>query len=54
MCTGGRIMHHLKFNLPNPATTVLIVGFHVVIEFVRWRAVGQLTTPCRGAVSLTS
>lgn len=27
MCNGGRIKHHLKFNLPNPTTHVLIVGF---------------------------
>ncbi len=27
MCTGGRILHHLKFNLPNPQTHVMIVGF---------------------------
>lgn len=27
MCNAGRIQHHLKFNLPNPATHVLIVGF---------------------------
>jgi metallo-beta-lactamase family protein len=27
MCTGGRIMHHLKHNLPFPETTVLICGF---------------------------
>jgi metallo-beta-lactamase family protein len=27
MCTGGRIMHHLKYNLPLPETTVLICGF---------------------------
>lgn len=27
MCTGGRIQHHLKYNLPNPATQVLIVGY---------------------------
>jgi metallo-beta-lactamase family protein len=27
MCTGGRIMHHLKHNLPLPETTVLICGF---------------------------
>lgn len=27
MCNGGRIQHHLKFNLPNPATQVLIVGY---------------------------
>ena len=27
MCTGGRIMHHLRYNLPIPETAVLIVGF---------------------------
>lgn len=27
MCTGGRIMHHLKHNLPIAETTVLIAGF---------------------------
>jgi metallo-beta-lactamase family protein len=27
MCNGGRIQHHLKYNLPNPTTKVLIVGF---------------------------
>jgi metallo-beta-lactamase family protein len=27
MCNAGRILHHLKFNLDNPTTQVLIVGF---------------------------
>ena len=27
MCTGGRILHHLRENLPIPETAVLIVGF---------------------------
>lgn len=27
MCNGGRIQHHLKFNLPSPTTHVLIVGY---------------------------
>lgn len=27
MCSGGRIQHHLKFNLPDPRTHVLIVGY---------------------------
>lgn len=27
MCTGGRIMHHLRHNFPIPETAVLIVGF---------------------------
>lgn len=27
MCNAGRILHHLKLNLANPATSVIIVGF---------------------------
>lgn len=27
MCNGGRIQHHLKFNLPHPSTQVMIVGY---------------------------
>ena len=27
MCTGGRIIHHLRYNLPIKGTEVLIVGF---------------------------
>ncbi len=27
MCTAGRILHHLRFNLSNPRTHVLIVGY---------------------------
>jgi metallo-beta-lactamase family protein len=27
MCTGGRILHHFRFNLAKPTTTVLIVGY---------------------------
>ena len=27
MCTGGRILHHLLYNLPRPETQVLFVGF---------------------------
>ena len=27
MCTGGRILHHLKRLLPDPSTTVLLVGY---------------------------
>lgn len=27
MATGGRVLHHLKLRLPDPKTTVLLVGF---------------------------
>jgi metallo-beta-lactamase family protein len=27
MCNGGRILHHLRHNLPIPETAVLVVGF---------------------------
>jgi metallo-beta-lactamase family protein len=27
MCTGGRILHHLRHNLPDPAAHVVIVGY---------------------------
>ncbi len=29
MCTGGRIVHHLKNNIENPATHIVIVGYQV-------------------------
>ncbi|MBI3287033.1 MAG: MBL fold metallo-hydrolase [Chloroflexi bacterium] len=29
MCTGGRILHHLKWKLPDPRNTVLLVGYQV-------------------------
>ncbi len=27
MCTGGRVLHHLKYGLPKPETQVVFVGF---------------------------
>lgn len=30
MCTGGRILHHLKYNLWNKKTHVVIVGFQAI------------------------
>jgi metallo-beta-lactamase family protein len=29
MCTGGRVLHHLRHNLPIPEAAVLIVGFNL-------------------------
>jgi metallo-beta-lactamase family protein len=29
MCTGGRILHHLKNNISNPKTNIVIVGYQV-------------------------
>ncbi len=30
MATGGRVLHHLKLRLPDPRTTVLLVGYQAV------------------------
>lgn len=30
MATGGRILHHLKFRLPDPRNTILFVGYQAV------------------------
>jgi metallo-beta-lactamase family protein len=30
MCTGGRIVHHLKHNLPRPECNVIFTGFQAV------------------------
>jgi len=30
MATGGRVLHHLKQRLPNPRTTVLLVGYQAI------------------------
>jgi len=27
MCEAGRILHHLKNNIENPANTILVTGF---------------------------
>jgi metallo-beta-lactamase family protein len=30
MATGGRVLHHLRVRLPDPRTTVLLVGYQAV------------------------
>jgi metallo-beta-lactamase family protein len=38
MCETGRILHHLKHNIENPATTILIIGYQAP-ETVGYRLV---------------
>jgi metallo-beta-lactamase family protein len=30
MCTGGRILHHLRTNLPRPESSIVFVGYQAV------------------------
>jgi metallo-beta-lactamase family protein len=43
MCTGGRIVHHLRQNLPIPGTVVLIVGFQSANSLGRRLVDGEKT-----------
>ena len=43
MCTGGRIIHHLRHNLPIQSTEVLIVGFQSARSLGRQLVEGEKT-----------
>jgi metallo-beta-lactamase family protein len=45
MATGGRVLHHLKLRLPDPRTTVLLVGFQAA--GTRGRSLQQGATTIR-------
>ncbi|MBC7543203.1 MAG: MBL fold metallo-hydrolase, partial [Candidatus Sericytochromatia bacterium] len=46
MCTGGRIMHHLRRRLPDPANAVLFVGYQASSTLGRrLMEAGQLPPP---------
>src|ERR1043166_10287459 len=57
MCTGGRIIHHLRHNLPIKDTEVLMVGFQSANSMGRrlvdgereWRIFGE-TIPVRATI----
>jgi metallo-beta-lactamase family protein len=48
MATGGRILHHLKFRLPDPHTTVLLTGFQAADTRGRKLAEGARTLRIHG------
>ena len=48
MCTGGRIMHHLRHNLPLTKTVVLIVGFQSAGSLGRKLVDGAKVVPMFG------
>jgi metallo-beta-lactamase family protein len=48
MCNAGRIVHHLKFNLPNPRTHVLIVGYQGYGSLGRKLVEGQKSVMIHG------
>lgn len=48
MCTGGRIIHHLKNNLENPKTNVVIVGYQVEGTLGRELVEGESTVKIFG------
>ena len=59
MCEAGRILHHLRNNLDNPRTTVLITGFQAADTLGRklldgWREVKVFGEPVRVRATVES
>ena len=48
MCTGGRILHHLKNNIENPSTHLVIVGYQVMGTLGRRLVEGEKTVKIMG------
>jgi metallo-beta-lactamase family protein len=48
MCNAGRILHHLNYNLENPTTQVLIVGFQSYGSLGRRLVNGEKVVPIFG------
>jgi metallo-beta-lactamase family protein len=48
MCTGGRIMHHMKNHLPDPTTLLLMVGYQSRGSIGRKLAEGETSVRIHG------
>lgn len=48
MCTGGRILHHLRHNLARPSTAVILVGYQGHGSLGRMLVDGKETVPIYG------
>jgi metallo-beta-lactamase family protein len=48
MCTGGRIVHHLRHNLAKPETAVFVVGYQAAGSLGRMLVEGKRSVPIFG------